>query len=289
MLGYGVSAAHPRQIYKQSAAISSVMQSSSLTAPLAQPAGGRRFQVYGVKLTKSLRFSSKSHRRLFDSAAASTTKLSATTTTKESTSAPTTPPQNNRPSVPSTNSTDSSGFPAWSYTVDEVAAYHDVDLSQGLSPDDVEQRRISSGWNELDKPRRPPLWQQVWEQLDDPLVRVLLLAAVVSLGLVLAEQGGVNGASEVVTSSGSEGVVGGAVNSAASAVVAGEGGGEAASDALAGIQAYTEPIVIAAIVALNACIGVWQQQKAERSLEVRVHCDSTPKHNATYQRIQLHN
>ena len=237
------------------------MQNSSLT----RPAGGKRFDA-GANSSKFSRLVSNSHRRLFDSAATLTSKLSATTTSnQQSTLVPPIPPKDNRTS---TNNADSTTFPAWSYTVDEVAAYHDVDPSQGLNPPEVERRRILSGYNELDKPRRPPLWQQVWEQLDDPLDRELLLAAVVSLGLVLAEQGGMNGASGMATSSDPEAVIAGAVNGAASTFMEGAGV-EATSGVLGGIQAYTEPIVIAAIVALNACIGVWQQQKAEKSLEVR--------------------
>ncbi|GJP47373.1 hypothetical protein CLOM_g6571 [Closterium sp. NIES-68] len=106
-----------------------------------------------------------------------------------------------------------------------------VNPDVGLSESDVARRRAVHGWNELDRPAGTPFWSLVLDQLNDTLVRILVVAAVVSLALAVAEQGG-------------------------------EGGGGAG-----GLAGYTEPLVIVAIVVLNALIGVWQQVKAEKSLQ----------------------
>ncbi|CAI5524933.1 unnamed protein product [Closterium sp. Naga37s-1] len=132
-------------------------------------------------------------------------------------------------------------FPAWYFSPRHVAAHYAVSLDTGLSESDVARRRAAHGWNELDRPAGTPFWDLVLDQLNDTLVRILVAAAVVSLALAVAEQGGLGGAG------------GGA-----------EGGGGGGGGGLAG---YTEPVVIVAIVVLNALIGVWQQVQAEQSLQ----------------------
>ncbi|CAI7763513.1 unnamed protein product, partial [Closterium sp. NIES-54] len=132
-------------------------------------------------------------------------------------------------------------FPAWYFSPRHVASHYAVNLDTGLSESDVARRRAAHGWNELDRPAGTPFWDLVLDQLNDTLVRILVAAAVVSLALAVAEQGGVGGAG------------GGA-----------EGGGGGGGGGLAG---YTEPVVIVAIVVLNALIGVWQQVQAEQSLQ----------------------
>ncbi|KAL3678039.1 hypothetical protein R1sor_020995 [Riccia sorocarpa] len=118
-------------------------------------------------------------------------------------------------------------FPAWARSVDEVAEHYEVDIYSGLTSQQVEESRSLYGWNELDKPSQKPLWKLVLEQFEDPLVQILLAAAGVSFILALTEGG------KVETS----------------------------------LQAFTEPLVIFAIIILNAVIGVWQENKAENSLQ----------------------
>lgn len=57
----------------------------------------------------------------------------------------------------------------------------------GLSPAQVEQSRLEHGENVLTPPARPSLWQLYWEKFRDPIIRILLVAAAVSLGLAFVE------------------------------------------------------------------------------------------------------
>ncbi|CAI5508043.1 unnamed protein product [Closterium sp. Naga37s-1] len=140
-------------------------------------------------------------------------------------------------SPPTSASLPPPSFPAWYFSSRHVAAHYFVNLDTGLSESDVARRRAAHGWNELDRPAGTPFWDLVLDQLNDTLVRILVAAAVVSLALAVAEQGGIGGAG---------------------------GGGGGGGGGLAG---YTEPVVIVAIVVLNALIGVWQQVQAEQSLQ----------------------
>ncbi|KAL3676762.1 hypothetical protein R1sor_026710 [Riccia sorocarpa] len=125
-------------------------------------------------------------------------------------------------------------FPAWARSVDEVAEHYEVDISSGLTSQQVEESRSLYGWNELDKPSQKPLWKLVLEQFEDPLVQILLAAAGVSFILALTEGGKVE----------------------------------------TGLQAFTEPLVIFAIIILNAVIWVWQENKAENSLQALTNLQS---------------
>ncbi|GMH43584.1 hypothetical protein BSKO_11506 [Bryopsis sp. KO-2023] len=118
-------------------------------------------------------------------------------------------------------------FPAWARSVDEVLQNYSVDIARGLSEEEVERRRRSSGFNELQKEPSTPLWKLVLEQFDDMLVKILLLAAIVSFGIAYLE---------------------------------GASGEE-------GIRAYIEPVVILLILIINAIVGVWQESNAEAALE----------------------
>ena len=51
----------------------------------------------------------------------------------------------------------------------------------GLTDDEVLQSREKNGVNLLTPPKRPSLWKLYLEKFEDPLVRVLLVAAVFSL------------------------------------------------------------------------------------------------------------
>ncbi|KAK9839523.1 hypothetical protein WJX81_007349 [Elliptochloris bilobata] len=118
-------------------------------------------------------------------------------------------------------------FPAWARLAAETAKHHGVDLDRGLSEEQVAQQRAKYGWNELAKQPGKPLWRLVLEQFDDMLVKVLLMAAMVSFLLAYFE--------------------------------------ESSSDE--GIRAYIEPAVILLILVLNAIVGVWQESNAEAALD----------------------
>nr|XP_054768344.1 sarcoplasmic/endoplasmic reticulum calcium ATPase 1-like [Lytechinus pictus] len=68
---------------------------------------------------------------------------------------------------------------------DEVLQHFDVKEGVGLSPHVVQQRIAKYGHNELPAEEGKPLWQLVLEQFDDLLVKILLLAAVISFVSIL--------------------------------------------------------------------------------------------------------
>ena len=120
-------------------------------------------------------------------------------------------------------------FPAWARSVDQCMHEFRVDISSGLSDVDVQKRREKHGYNELEKQKGKPTWKLVLEQFDDTLVKILLLAALVSFLLILFE------------------------------------GNQFETDI--GLSAYVEPLVILAILVLNALVGVWQESNAENALQ----------------------
>ncbi|NLZ70007.1 MAG: cation-translocating P-type ATPase [Clostridiaceae bacterium] len=89
-----------------------------------------------------------------------------------------------------------------------------IDVTQGLSTAEAEERRARYGSNELATQDKKPLWKKIVEQLSDVMVIILLIACVVSAAL-----------------------------------------GE-----------YVEAIVIAAIVILNAALGIYQEGRAENAI-----------------------
>lgn len=64
-------------------------------------------------------------------------------------------------------------FTAWARSVEETAKHHGVDVSRGLTEEQVAQQRAKYGWNELAKQPGKPLWRLVLEQFDDMLVKVI--------------------------------------------------------------------------------------------------------------------
>mmetsp|Transcript_20925 Transcript_20925/g.53619 ORF Transcript_20925/g.53619 Transcript_20925/m.53619 type:complete len:1079 (+) Transcript_20925:201-3437(+) len=118
--------------------------------------------------------------------------------------------------------------PVWAMETAEVADALHVEVSGGLSNAGVEAARDAHGFNELEKEEGKPLWKLVLEQFDDTLVKLLLLAATVSLLLAMF------GAEE---------------------------------DEDEGLRAYIEPFVILLILVLNAVVGVWQESNAENAIE----------------------
>ena len=57
----------------------------------------------------------------------------------------------------------------------------------GLSSQEVERSRAEHGENLLTPPPRPSLWRLYLEKLEDPVVKVLLVAALCSLGIAVVE------------------------------------------------------------------------------------------------------
>ena len=58
---------------------------------------------------------------------------------------------------------------------------------QGLTAIEVEESRAKHGENVLTPPRRPSVWKLYMEKYQDPMVRILLVAAVVSLVLAFVK------------------------------------------------------------------------------------------------------
>ena len=58
---------------------------------------------------------------------------------------------------------------------------------QGLTPIEVEASRARHGENVLTPPRRPSIWKLYLEKYEDPMVRILLVAAVASLVLAFVK------------------------------------------------------------------------------------------------------
>ncbi|CAN6284691.1 unnamed protein product [Urochloa humidicola] len=119
-------------------------------------------------------------------------------------------------------------FPAWARTPSECLAELGVSADRGLSSEEAAERLQRYGPNELERHAPPSVWKLVLEQFEDTLVRILLLAAVVSFVLALYD---------------------------------GAEGGEV------GVTAFVEPLVIFLILIVNAVVGVWQESNAEKALE----------------------
>jgi len=72
-------------------------------------------------------------------------------------------------------------------TVDEVVQHFGVDQERGLSLDQVKRHQEKYGPNELPAEEGKSIWQLVLEQFDDLLVKILLLAAIISFVLAVFE------------------------------------------------------------------------------------------------------
>ncbi|KAK9734870.1 hypothetical protein RND81_04G168700 [Saponaria officinalis] len=119
-------------------------------------------------------------------------------------------------------------FAPWAKDVKECEDKYGVSRHVGLSTHEVETRHKVYGLNELDKHEGPSIWRLILDQFNDTLVRILLCAAVVSFVLALYD---------------------------------GDEGGEMR------ITAFVEPLVIFLILIVNAFVGVWQENNAEKALE----------------------
>ncbi|KAG6417953.1 hypothetical protein SASPL_120150 [Salvia splendens] len=119
-------------------------------------------------------------------------------------------------------------YAAWSKDVRACEEKFQVRKDYGLLGDDVEKRRQIYGLNELEKHDGPSIFRLILDQFNDTLVRILLVAAVVSFVLAWYD---------------------------------GDEGGEME------ITAFVEPLVIFLILIVNAIVGVWQENNAEKALD----------------------
>uniref|UniRef100_A0A672NJF8 Sarcoplasmic/endoplasmic reticulum calcium ATPase 2 n=1 Tax=Sinocyclocheilus grahami TaxID=75366 RepID=A0A672NJF8_SINGR len=74
-------------------------------------------------------------------------------------------------------------------SVEEVYSYLSVNESTGLTLDQVKRQREKWGPNELPAEEGKSIWELVFEQFEDLLVRILLLAACISFVLAWFEEG----------------------------------------------------------------------------------------------------
>lgn len=77
------------------------------------------------------------------------------------------------------------------------------------------------------------MWEKIKEQFEDNLVRILLVAAIISFVFALT------GIKQLRL-------------------------GDHEDE---GLTAYVEPFVILIILVLNACVGIWQDEKADKAIE----------------------
>jgi len=112
--------------------------------------------------------------------------------------------------------------------VDEVLSYFGVDPERGLTTEQVKKYQEKYGPNELPAEEGKSIWQLVLEQFDDLLVKILLLAAIISFVLALFEEH---------------------------------------DDLNETLTAFVEPFVILLILIANAVVGVWQERNAESAIE----------------------
>jgi Ca2+ transporting ATPase len=73
-------------------------------------------------------------------------------------------------------------------TVDEVVNYFKTDANSGLSDEQVARAKEKYGPNELPAEEGKTLWELIIEQFDDLLVKILLLAAIISFVLAWFEE-----------------------------------------------------------------------------------------------------
>jgi len=109
----------------------------------------------------------------------------------------------------------------------EAAERIESDAEKGLDPDEAARRLAAEGRNELPPPPRKPEWVKLLVQLKDPLVGLLLVAAIVATVVNLAEP----------------------------------------AEGTPLLQRMGDAIAILIIVVLNAVLGYLQERRAERALD----------------------
>ncbi|XP_037091533.1 calcium-transporting ATPase sarcoplasmic/endoplasmic reticulum type-like isoform X2 [Pollicipes pollicipes] len=113
-------------------------------------------------------------------------------------------------------------------TVQEVERFFNVDAERGLGDDQIKRNQEKYGPNELPAEEGKSLMELILEQFDDLLVKILLLAAIISFVLAIFEEH---------------------------------------EDSTEAITAFVEPFVILLILIANAIVGVWQERNAESAIE----------------------
>ena len=126
-------------------------------------------------------------------------------------------------------------YPAHSKQISEVKEHFQTDLEKGLSSEEAKKRLDEYGPNKLEEGKRVPFIIKLLKQFIEPMVIVLLIAALISFVIFLIK---------------------GFTNNANSLPFTANDNTE-----------YIDTIVILAIVIINAFIGAIQEQKAEQSLE----------------------
>ncbi|KAI7751446.1 hypothetical protein M8C21_001182 [Ambrosia artemisiifolia] len=119
-------------------------------------------------------------------------------------------------------------YASWAKEVHECEEKYLVNREHGLSDDEVANRLQIYGRNEFEKHEGQSILSLILDQFNDTLVKILLAAAVISF--VLAWYDGDKGEETDVT-------------------------------------AFIEPLVIFLILIVNAMVGVWQENSAEKALE----------------------
>ena len=82
-------------------------------------------------------------------------------------------------------------------SADEVMEALNVNPKTGLSKEEAAKRLAAMGKNELPRAPPPTMWEQILEQFEDNLVRILLAAAVVSFFIALTDKDSVDWTSYV--------------------------------------------------------------------------------------------
>ena len=95
----------------------------------------------------------------------------------------------------------------------------------GLSTEEAQRRLAANGKNKLAEGKKTPIIVKFFKQLSDPMIIILMIAAVVSLVLTLVQETSPS------------------------------------------VQDFADVIIIAAVVLLNAILGVVQESKAEQAIE----------------------
>ncbi len=114
------------------------------------------------------------------------------------------------------------------YTEDIAAVFNDVGSSaEGLSSQEASQRLEKNGKNQLKQAKKDSLLKRFLNQLKDPMIIILLIAAFVSAATEMAEAAAMGHA----------------------------------------IPFPTDALIILAVVIINSVLGVYQESKAEKAIE----------------------
>ena len=114
-----------------------------------------------------------------------------------------------------------------SMSMDSILSTLQTSSELGLSDLDVQARLKQYGPNALEPPKKASIWELILEQFEDRLVQILVVVAIVSAGFSVLEH--------------------------------------TTDQSL--WKSFVEPLVIVAILVINAAVGVWQSQSAMDSLE----------------------